>query len=492
MIKKILAAIVILGVIGGFIYYSLVINPQKAEDQSGVPRNAFPVEIEESFVMTIITDISVKGSVQIIDRHVMYPKSNAKISKVNAKVGDAVVEGDVLVEYEEDSLQGLRDQMRELALNLESAQIRLDSTVVLPSRTELMQAEMGINQSEANINQANKAITDINLSIDSYGITIDQLKRQIESTEKTLYETRVLYDVGAAAKSELESVEEAIIKLNEQLLTTEMQRDNTVLSLANAYVALSNAEAALELSREQYQAMLDRPNDETVQNQLRQNRISVDQIKLKMEQLQKQINDFTFIEKAPVSGTVLSKGANPGEYSSAGRPLFEIADTSNNNLVIKIYIPEKEIAGIYVGQEAEITGSALGREKYTGFITKIYPVAEQRQTSNTIETVVLVDIMVSDDKPKLRSGYTVDAAIVTDVLENAVVVPLMSTLSDSNGENYVFIMKDDFTVEKRVVGLLAYSGMYVAVTNVKSGEQIIQSPPQQITEGIFVKPVVRQ
>ena len=84
-----------------------------------------------------------------------------------------------------------------------------------------------------------------------------------------------------------------------------------------------------------------------------------------------------------------------------------------------------------------------------------------------------------------------DAIIVTSVLEDAVVVPLMSTLSESNGDNYVFIMNSDSMAEKRVVDLLAYSGLYVAVTNVSPGEKVIQSPPQQVTEGTLVRPVAR-
>jgi len=519
MIKKILAGIFIVAIIGAFTAYSFIYRTNANEDPSGAPRNAFPVEIEESFTMTIVTEISVKGTVSLIDRHIMYPKSGAKIKNVHAKTGDAVTEGDVLVEYEDDSLDNLYDQMKELNLNYESARIRLDATVLPPSRTELMQAEMNINQAElgvnqaeanisqaeANINQAKKTITDIHLSVDTYDINIEQMNRNIEQAEKTLDETQILYDVGAVTKNELDNLAESLTKMREQLLTTSMQRDNTVLSLDNAETALNNlesalpnvkaalpnAQASLELAREQYNSILNRPNEEGIQNQIKQNQISLDQILLRVQQLQKQIDDFVFFETAPASGTVLTRNANEGEYSSSNRPLFEIADTSNDNLVIKAAIPEKEIAGIYEGQEAVITGSALGRDKFTGTITKIYPMAEQRQISNSVETVVLVDICVTDENAKLKSGYTVDANIVTAVSEDVVVVPLMSTLSESGGDNFVYIMNDEFIIEKRMVDLLTYSGLYVEVTNVKAGEKIVQSPPQQLADGMLVRPITR-
>jgi len=438
---------------------------------------------------------------------------------VHAKVGDEVRAGDILVEYDDDSLRNLHDQMKELMLNHDSALIRYEATVLPPSRTELMQAEMninqaelnvnqartGINQAEANINQAKKTITDINLSIDSYDITIEQIQRNIEQTEKSLNDTAILHEIGAATQTELDNINETITKLREQLQTTEMQKENTILSLDNAYInlanleaalpnaeaALPNAAAALELAKEQYNAILTRPDDEAVQNQIKQNRISLDQIILRIEQLQKQIDDFTFVEIAVASGTVLTRNANVGEYSASGRPLFEIADTSNDNLVIKATIPEKEVSGVSEGQEAVITGDALGRDKYAGVITKIYPIAEQRQISNSLETVVMIDIMVPDRNARLRSGYTVDALIVTAVAEDVVVVPLMSTLSDPGGDNYVFVMNDEMIIEKRMVDLLTYSGLYVEVSNVAAGERIVQSPPQQLAEGMLVKPVAR-
>ena len=87
MIKKVFAAILIVGVIGGFIGYSMI-TQQEREEQAGVPRNAFPVELEDSFIMTVVTDISVKGTVSFIDKHIVYPKSSAKIKTVGAKAAD--------------------------------------------------------------------------------------------------------------------------------------------------------------------------------------------------------------------------------------------------------------------------------------------------------------------------------------------------------------------------------------------------------------------
>jgi multidrug efflux pump subunit AcrA (membrane-fusion protein) len=99
-----------------------------------------------------------------------------------------------------------------------------------------------------------------------------------------------------------------------------------------------------------------------------------------------------------------------------------------------------------------------------------------------------VEISCSD--APLKAGYTVDATIITKIVENTVVVPLMSTVREADGKNYVYIMRDDYSVEKRLVELGEYAGIYVEVSNMAEGEKTILNAPAQIKEGVFVKPVV--
>jgi putative ABC transport system ATP-binding protein len=81
--------------------------------------------------------------------------------------------------------------------------------------------------------------------------------------------------------------------------------------------------------------------------------------------------------------------------------------------------------------------------------------------------------------------------IITGVYENVTVVPLMATFSEAGGGEFVYVMNDDYTVSKREVTLLAFSGMNIGVTGVSEGEKIVSSPSPQIKDGSYVKPVVR-
>ena len=77
----------------------------------------------------------------------------------------------------------------------------------------------------------------------------------------------------------------------------------------------------------------------------------------------------------PIDGTVLVKYAEPNEITSFGKPLYKIADVSTMQL--KIYISEKQLASIKIGQKVTVkidTNSDL--KNYEGTISWISSEAE--------------------------------------------------------------------------------------------------------------------
>jgi hypothetical protein len=66
----------------------------------------------------------------------------------------------------------------------------------------------------------------------------------------------------------------------------------------------------------------------------------------------------------------------------------------------------------------------------------------------------------------------------------------MSTVIEADGSNFIYIMRKDYSVEKRIVELGEYNGIFVEASNVADGERVILSPSAQIKEGVFAKPVV--
>lgn len=87
---------------------------------------------------------------------------------------------------------------------------------------------------------------------------------------------------------------------------------------------------------------------------------------------------------SPITGTVLDKYAEPGEYATVGKPLFKIADVSNMEL--RAYVTAARLNSIKIGQHVRVYADdgEDGRREYPGVITWIADKAEF--TPKTIQT----------------------------------------------------------------------------------------------------------
>ena len=80
--------------------------------------------------------------------------------------------------------------------------------------------------------------------------------------------------------------------------------------------------------------------------------------------------------RAAVSGTVLEKYAERGEFVSVGKPLFKIADTQT--MYLRAYITSAQLKTVKLGQKVQLTadyGSGAAKT-YDGVVTWISNRAE--------------------------------------------------------------------------------------------------------------------
>jgi HlyD family secretion protein len=107
-----------------------------------------------------------------------------------------------------------------------------------------------------------------------------------------------------------------------------------------------------------------------------------DPLKKRVAQLQDQVQRANIIN--PVSGTVITKYAEQGEITAAGKALYKIADLSSLNL--RAYITGTQLSQVKLGQTVKvlIDDGAKKYKEYNGSITWISDKAEF--TPKTIQT----------------------------------------------------------------------------------------------------------
>ncbi len=97
---------------------------------------------------------------------------------------------------------------------------------------------------------------------------------------------------------------------------------------------------------------------------------------------------------APLSGTVLTKSIEVGEFATPGRPIATLVDLTRAEL--KIYIPEKDIGKLRLGNEARVRTDAFPDRYLTARVSRVD--AQAQFTPR--------DIHVPEERTRLVFGVT--------------------------------------------------------------------------------------
>ncbi len=145
--------------------------------------------------------------------------------------------------------------------------------------------------------------------------------------------------------------------------------------------------------------------------------------------------------RAPISGTVTERLINLGDQVTLNQQLFDIVDF--DSIVARVYVPEKELAKVRVGQEARIFAEAAGQAGRQGSVVRIAPRVDPK--SGTVKVTVSVP-----RSAELLPGMYVSAELVTAVHEDALLVSKRALVHDGD-QRFVFRVNDEGRAERLLV-----------------------------------------
>lgn len=149
--------------------------------------------------------------------------------------------------------------------------------------------------------------------------------------------------------------------------------------------------------------------------------------------------------KAPSSGSIVELNAKVGATvtggmimgesdTSGGKQCMQIADLSK--MKVTVQVGEKDIAKIAVGQSANVTYPAFPDIVSQGTVTAIASVANSDSGSGSGGSVTFnVDILIEAPDSRLKPGMTAEVSVVTEKLDDVVMVPTMALMTE-DGEHY--------------------------------------------------------
>lgn len=154
---------------------------------------------------------------------------------------------------------------------------------------------------------------------------------------------------------------------------------------------------------------------------------------LEVDYEQAQLNySYTRI-KAPISGVIGDRLIKIGDRIQPQNKLFTIINTEE--MIAVVYAPEKELGNVRKNQNAYIGSDNIPGMRFKGWIKRVSPVVDPH--SGTFK----VTIGVKNQDNKLRAGMFVNAHIIVDTHEDAVLIPKTAIVYENEMMN-VFVVRD--------------------------------------------------
>ncbi len=167
---------------------------------------------------------------------------------------------------------------------------------------------------------------------------------------------------------------------------------------------------------------------------------------------------------SPISGTVLSKGIQEGQYVDEGMSLYKLADLSKVWIYLDVY--EKDIRFILMNHPVKITTEAYPNETFKGKVTFIDPVI------NNETRTVRVRTEFANPSGKLKPQMYVKAQIHVPS-SSALTVPATAVLFTGK-RNIIWIEIQENTFEPREVELGISSGAFIEIlSGLEEGEHVV-------------------
>jgi HlyD family secretion protein len=166
---------------------------------------------------------------------------------------------------------------------------------------------------------------------------------------------------------------------------------------------LDQAENALEDARRQFAVL---------EGQISTTDTFLDAIRQRVDLAKSQIGKTEI--RAPISGVVLVKAIEPGEFATPGKPIAVLVDLQS--LELKVFIPEADLGKINLRDEARVKTSAFPDHFYTARVSRVdqqaqFTPRDIHMPEERTRMVFGVTLAVANPTGELKPGMPADAWI---------------------------------------------------------------------------------
>ena len=332
------------------------------------------------------------------------------------------VEIDQVLAYMDDS--DLQGQLIQAQGQLASAQANLAMLVAGNLPQEIAQAEATLASAKASLNQA----------------------------EEELHRYEALYSQGAISAQETTAYRTA--------------RDTAQAQVNSAQEALNLIQAGNR------------------QEEIAQAEAAVTQAKGTLTTVETQIEDT--IIRAPFSGIVTARYADPGDFVSPSTAASETSSSSSSSILSLAFnyqvvanVAETDIAQIQTGQLAKIQADAYPDRQFEGTVVQV---AEQATVSSNVTSFEVRVNLSEEAQSQLQPGMNVDIEFQAGELTDVLVVPTVAVVREEQGEGVLVLTAEGMPRFQPIETGLTVDDQTEVISGLEGDEKIVLSAAQGLPE----------
>lgn len=434
-----------------------------------------PVTAAKVSLGTVTDTVEVSGDIAALTQVSLASKITGRVVAVNAREGDRVQQGQLLVALDTGDLDS---QLRNAQDALSAAVAKANSANV-SARWQQNNATLGIKNAQEALRSA-----EAQLSLVKKGARTQerlQAESQVNIAQANLDNAQSNYNrisrlvkEGAVAASQLDTADTQLKVSQAQLESAKqqvslLQEGPRQEQVVQAQTAVQQARQGLAQAYDnQRQVAMKIEDARAAEAAVRQARANV--------QLARENRDNAFIHSS-VNGIVAKRSVEPGQIATPGTSLMQI--TVPGTVYFSASVSEKDLSRVHEGQTVEVGIDAFPNEQFTGTVSKLYP------TGDASSRTFVARVTLSDGGGRLRPGMFARGAVIVSRKNNVILVPKTALATAGNPvplsstetgtASSVFSVQNDKTVRKNIrVGEPSGDNVEV-ISGLEPGDQVIVS-----------------
>ncbi|HET8860671.1 efflux RND transporter periplasmic adaptor subunit [Marivirga sp.] len=273
------------------------------------------------------------------------------------------------------------------------------------------------------------------------------------------------------SRDELVNLEFAV---EERKLVLEQSQFEPPATIKQAEIDLSKAERAFKQAKQNYILKKQKAvaQMQEAAAELSEDRVEKDfLIELRQKFTITAPEDGMVIYVREYDGSKKAEGASIGAWDPTVATLPDLS-----TMISTTFVNEVDIRKVAKGQHVNIGLDAFPDKKLTGEVIYVANVGEQRPNSDAKVFEVKVEINESDTT--LRPAMSTVNEIITDVVPNAIYVPLESVFNQGDSISYVYKKTALETIKQEVILGKANVNEVVIEKGVEAGEKVFLIAPE--------------